>query len=66
MALATILRHLSRTTKELNYRSLDNLANQGVAPAELAAACLAHGWRCMQSADRIYIAKASGKRDFTR
>jgi hypothetical protein len=57
MGLATILGHVSRTAKDLNYRSIDNLTNQGVALAELAAACRARGWRCMQSTDGIYIAK---------
>ena len=59
MGLATILAHISRTAKDLNYRSLNNLTNQGVAPTALAAACRVRGWRCVQFGDRIYIAKTA-------
>lgn len=57
MGINTILRHLESAKKELCFRTLENLRNQGVSVGELRAQCQKRGWVCVEHANRILIAK---------
>lgn len=57
MSISTIMRHLDESKKELCFRKLDNLRNQGTTVAELRSRCAQRGWRCIERPDRVLIAK---------
>jgi uracil-DNA glycosylase family 4 len=57
MGLSTIMDHLDDANSDLCFRSLSNLNNQKVTPAELARECRKRGWHCMLAHDRVYITK---------